>query len=213
MGKRHDYSSEKTANNTVIQPQPIKLLLPTPAGYKDADVKALIFLAIESNDTLRTEKAVANQIAIITNGLRHFNQPYISKQILAMNSSGVIARDKYWFIAKCDGLYKLIDPEEEKKLELARDLNNIPFDRSTFFRNDPNRGSIFGFKINLNSVALKRITDDVRLFFNKLTYNHVFQLITHDNTIYILLDTSSKLYLEAVKQLNHFLENEFIIRK
>lgn len=213
MGKRHDNSSKKVGNNTVIQPQPIKLLLPTPSDYKNADVKALIFLAIESNDSLRTGKAVANQITMITNGLRHFNQPYISKQISAMNSTGIIARDKYWFIAKQDGLYKLIDPEEEKKLELASDLNNIPFDRSTYFRNDPNRGSIFGFRINLNSVELEKITDDVRLFFNKITYNHVFQLITHDNTIYILLDTSSKLYLEAVKQLNHFLENDFIIRK
>lgn len=213
MGKRHDYAAKEQSKQEKNYPQ--RLLIPTSRGYKKASAETLIFLAIESSASLSTGEDIANQISKITGGVRHFKQPHISKVIKEMNENGFIARDKCWFVRKVDGRYKLVDADADEVWEVQRkaDLREIPFDRSIYFRNDPIRGSVFGFRLRTVSQEITSYIEKIRVLFNKITYNHVFQVIVQENTVYILLDTSSDLYIEAVRNLNRFLENEYRIKK
>ena len=213
MGKRHDYAAQEPANQAPTNPRPIKLLLPNTQNSADARVDELIFLALESNHNLRTGKEIAKYISSITGGTHSFKQPYISKRIQEMNENGIIARDKLWTIEKRDGTYRLLNSEETEKSERNNLLRKIPFDRTRFFRNDPIRGTIFGFKLIPTNNDSKAYLSDIQTLFNKTTYNNIFQIFLQESTVYILLDTSHGVYGEAVKKLNEFLEEEFLIKK
>ena len=213
MGKRHDYAAQEPAIRTTTNPRPIRLLLPNANNYADAHVNELIFLALENNHTLRTGEEIAKYISSITGGKYSFKQPYISKRILEMNKNGIIARDNLWTIEKRDGIYRLLNAEETEKYERNSLLRKIPFDRTRFFRNDPNRGTIFGFKFTPSTYDVKAYLSDIETLFNKATYNNIFQIFLQESAVYILLDPSRKVYGEAVKKLNYFLENEFLIKK
>lgn len=213
MGKRHDYTKQNLTAQTSINPSPIKLLLPTAENYAGATIDALIFLALEINTNIRTETEIAHHISKITGGKQCFKQSYISKRIKKMNAGGIVARDKLWTIEKYDGKYGLFTPAEAEKIEQNNILQRIPFDRSCCFMNDPIRGTIFGFKLIAVDNNCKEYLVDIEKLFNKITYNNIFQTILQESTVYILLDTSSTLYIDSVKNLNRFLQDEFLIKK
>lgn len=216
MGKRHDYAEQEPIIQSVAKLGPIKLLLPTEKNYESASVESLIFLAIESNSNIRTGTEIAKYITKITAGKCSFTQSYISRRIAKMNDRGIIARDKFWTIEKRDGKYALLTPGEAEKFERNELLKKIQLNRTTYFKNDPIRGTIFGFKLlseNSKSEHLVDMQRDIKELFKKITYNVIFDIIFKESHVYILLDTSNGLYPNAVQNLNNFLENEFLVKK
>lgn len=211
--EKQDYT---TADNKKLPssdaPHPIVLLLPSAGKYHTGNIDALIFLAVESNDSLTTENAIASEIEKLTNGLCCFKQSYISKRLSIINECHIIARDKIWCIHKFEGKYKLIDLDEEKKINRESAFSAIPFNRTTVFCNNPIGPTVFGFKLKTSPEKLKdafRMAED---FFDDYLDHCIFQTIRQEDTLYILLDSYQYYYPTFKDRLKTFIENQYLVK-
>jgi hypothetical protein len=211
MGKRLDTIKEICKNNEFQFPRPVQLLLPTPNNWAAAGIDELIFLAVEQQEVpLHTEQQIAKWIHKNTNGQRNHSQNYISKRITYMNERCFIARNHTWSISKEDGRYKLIDLDDTLRKKRAEIIKSICFDRTTCFRNDPFHGTIFGFKILAEENDLPKQLDAAEKFFRSYFYSCIFDIIKHGNMVYVLLDSSQKLYSSILQRMNAFIDVELL---
>lgn len=214
MGKRLDTIKEISKNIDSQFHRPIQLLLPTLSNLAAAGIDELIFLAVEQQEVpLHTEQQIAKWIHKNTNGQRDHSQNYISKRIKYMNQRCFTARDHTWSISKEDGRYKLIDLDDTLRKKRAEIIKSICFNRSTCFRNDPFHGTVFGFKIMAEENDLPKQLDAAELFFRSYVYNCIFDIIKHGDMIYILLDSSQKMYPSILQRMNTFIDDELLQTK
>jgi hypothetical protein len=127
-----------------------------------------------------------------------------------MNERCFIARNHTWSISKEDGRYKLIDLDDTLRKKRAEIIKSICFDRTTCFRNDPFHGTIFGFKILTEEHDLPKQLDAAEKFFRSYYYSCIFDIIKHGNMVYVLLDSSQKLYSSILQRMNAFIDVELL---
>ena len=193
-------------------PHPIVLLLPSAGNYEKGNVDALIFLAVESNQSLTTGEAIASEIKKLTNGLCSFKQPYISRRLSVINTHHIVARNKIWSISKFEGKYKLVDIDEESKMNRKSAFSAIPFDRSTVFQNNTVGATVFGFKVKASPEELDGTFKKAENFFDDFLDHCIFQMIRQADVLYILLDSHQHYYPAVKKRLETFIETEYLLR-
>lgn len=193
-------------------PHPIVLLLPSAGKYHTGSIDALIFLAVESNDSLTTENAIASEIEKLTNGLCCFKQSYISKKLRIIKERHIVARNKIWSIDKFEGKYKLIDLDEEKKINRDSAFSEIPFNRTTVFCNNPVGPTVFGFKLKASPEKLNDAFAMADEFFDDFLDHCIFQTIRQEDTLYILLDSYQYYYPTVKAKLETFIKNQYLLK-
>ena len=210
--EKKDYPTADKKLPTSDAPPPIVLLLPVAGKYHTGDIYSLIFLAVEANRSLTTESAIACEIEKLTNGLCCFKQSYISKKLRIINERHIIAHDKIWCIPKFEGKYKLLDLDEEKKINRDSDFSAIPFNRTTVFCNNPLGPTIFGFKLKASPENLDNAFERAEKFFEDFLDHCIFQKIRQDNTLYILLDSQQYYYPTIKARLEAFIEKKYLLK-
>ena len=212
MEKQNNTTADNKKSPSSDAPHPIVLLLPSAGKYHTGNIDALIFLAVESNDSLTTEHAIASEIEKLTNGLCRFKQSYISKRLRIINTHHIIARNKIWSIPKFEGKYKLIDLDEEKKINRESAFSAIPFDRTTVFCNNPVGPTVFGFKLKTSPENLSNALENAEVFFEDFLEHCIFQKIRQGDTLYILLDSQQYYYPTVKDRLKTFIENKYLLK-
>jgi hypothetical protein len=214
MRNTTDIDTSKNIASHAKIPNPICPILPAPSQYHTAKIHTLIFLAIESNPSIRTQEGIADEISKITHGRRCYKQKAICMGLRDIQERHLIARNKVWTIRKFEGKYKLIDTGADEEIRNIRDskLSSIPFDRTTVFRNDPVCPTIFGFKLKPSNISLETAMTSAENYLKDLFYNCYFQMIKQDNTIYILLDCSQKYYGTITSEVKSFIETMYLTR-
>ena len=190
----------------------IVLLLPQPSRYADASITDLIFLAIESNPSLRTEAAIAKEISKLTKGAQTPSQSCVSKHLRPMKQRPIHARNGIWKIVKQDECYCLISQQSSKREEAANKLSAIPFDRSTVFRNSATSPTVFGFRFMPGIMPTPENIASAKDLFDNLLDGLYFHMHANDGVLYILLDYQDRHYASAVKMLNNFIQNNFLTK-
>ena len=191
---------------------PISLLLPQAGKYKDASMKALIFLAIESNSSMSTEAAIATEIATLTEGQRTPSQSCISKHLRPMKQRNIYARDDIWKIEKHEDHYCLVGQEDARRHEALTTLSLVPFDRSSVFQNSPFTPSVFGFKFDPSAnITADQISTAIN-FFKALLDDQYFDIVEHNHVLYILLDSRNYHFSDTSKALIKFIDDDFLIK-
>ena len=210
--KKQSHPNADKKSPTSDAPHPIVLLLPSAGKYHTGDIEALIFLAIESNSSLKTETAIACEIEKITNGMCSFSQNYISRRLRIIKERHIIARDKIWSIDKFEGKYKLLDLDEEQKINRDSAFSAIPFNRTTVFCNNPIWPTVFGFKLKTSPNNLAAAFKQAEEFFEDFLHHCIFQKIRQGDTLYILLDYTQYYYPTVRDRLKTFIENQYLLK-
>ena len=208
-----DHSNTSQHAKASLDHRTISLLLPRPGKYATASIQALIFLALEANPSLRTEKAIATEICKLTNGERNHSQSCISKNLRPMKEKYIHARNKTWKIEKFEEYYRLVNQEEARKHQAIKMLSSIPFDRSTVFQNSPANPTVFGFRfINTDALTPDHLSSAVT-FFKDLLDGQYFHIQTHENILYVLLDCRNTYYTSAKDLLLKFIDEDFLTKR
>lgn len=153
-----------------------------------------------------TQEDIIKAISVATNNKKHPAQSAVSKRLAAEKGTIFIYKNKEYRLRKINGRYKMTDINDlvaAAKLELSE---NRKYLGQAIFKNSISEyqpSTLYAFKLAKDDISFSKIKD----IFERALGDSCFEVIEHNGTVFLLLNTNSKSVVADSKWLNDYFNN------
>lgn len=153
-----------------------------------------------------TQEDIVEAIRIATKGDKHPAQSAVSKRLSAEKETIFIYNSKEYRLRKVNGRYKMTDLHDfvaAARLELSE---NRKYLGQAVFKNSISEhppSTFYAFKLSKDYISFSKIKD----IFNRALGESYFEIIEHNDILFLLLNTNSKSIVADSRWLNDYFNN------